>query len=173
MPRQDQDQAAGHEVRRDACGRSFVERRGRDEVRLLFLERSLRNDDQGIRRVALAAHRIEEAISAARARRDCGITKFATGAAGITIRFSHSSPRGSWCVKPNGGKSGPQQSPCRRSATASPCFCERLTSAIRRPKSPTTKHAVCSATKRRDSITTKHVTDCHLRESTNVDNFGQ
>ena len=105
MPRQDQDQAAGHEVRRDACGRSFVERRGARRSttfisRTLPAERRSRNSPAWRWPPTVSRRR----SSAARARRDCGITKFATGAAGITIRFSHSSPRGSWCVKPNGGK---------------------------------------------------------------------
>ncbi len=59
LPRQDQDQSARDEIRRDARGHSLVGRRGRDEVRLLFLERSLRNVGEGVRprRAGRPSHR--------------------------------------------------------------------------------------------------------------------
>ena len=99
----------------------------------------------------MAAHRIEEAIK--RGKSGAGLWHYEVRNWRGWHHHQVLSLIATWFLvreAQRGEKLEPQQSPCRRSATASPCFCERLTSAIRRPKSPTTKQSV--APQRRGEI---------------------
>lgn len=111
-------------------------------------------------RVALAAHRVEEAIK--RGKGEAGLSHYEVRNWRGWHHHQVLSLMATWFLvrESHRGKNGHRQSPFRRFAMGSPCFCERPTNATRRPKSPKTKRVVCSATKKLGSITTRHVTAC-------------
>ena len=91
-------------------------------------------------RVAIAAHRVEEAIKRSKSQQGFRTTRFAIGPAGITIRYFHSLPHGSWCGSRIAEKNGPRQSRSHKFEMGLPCSPEQPTNATGRPKSPRTKH---------------------------------
>ncbi|MBX3435516.1 MAG: IS701 family transposase [Pirellulales bacterium] len=98
-------------------------------------------------RVALAAHRIEEAIK--RGKSEAGLAHYEVR---HWLGWHHHqtlSLVASWFLVREalrGKKNGPRRSPSRRFAMASPSCCERTSPAIRPHKSPAIKHAAFSET---------------------------